>query len=216
MRRLNALATQGLLPRSEKPPPALEANPSALSQPVLNQCGVGVSRAAQGDNPAVVLFSLLIAGIDHFSFLCCKGYPPPADSGPGIRGRMLRPFQVGRKEALVAGCNVAAFRGFHIDEQLEQVPGLVENQIGMVNPLQRLVQVECLPQEKSGKGCRHHMGTTMTRRSNDFKFEYSIVWSILVSLRGEQFQALLRCCRATGRAGPRREEIDEPESGRRN
>jgi hypothetical protein len=48
----------------------------------------------------------------------------------------LRALQIGMKEALVASYDVSARAGFHIDQQHEQMPGLVENLIGMVNPLQ--------------------------------------------------------------------------------
>jgi hypothetical protein len=49
------------------------------------------------------------------------------------------------KEALVASSDVSARAGFHIDQQHEQMSGLVEDLIGMVNPLHGLVQVEGFP-----------------------------------------------------------------------
>jgi hypothetical protein len=38
------------------------------------------------------------------------------------------------------------------------MPGLVENSIGMVNPLQGFVQVEGFPQKQSSKRCRNQHG----------------------------------------------------------
>ena len=57
----------------------------------------------------------------------------------------LRALQIESKEALVARGDVSARPGFHIDHQFKQMPGLIENLIGVVNPLQGSVQVEGFP-----------------------------------------------------------------------
>jgi hypothetical protein len=58
------------------------------------------------------------------------------------------------KEAFVAGYDVSSHPGLHIDQQIEQMPRLIKNLIGMVNPLQGSVQVEGFPQKQECKG-RH-------------------------------------------------------------
>jgi hypothetical protein len=55
------------------------------------------------------------------------------------------------EEAFVAGCDVSAFRRLHINQQLEQMPGLVKNPVGMINPLHRSVQIKGFPQKQSRK-----------------------------------------------------------------
>ena len=65
--------------------------------------------------------------------------------GPVFRVESFCAPQIGLKEGLVAGYEVSAHAGFHIYQQLKQMPGLVENLIGMVNPPQRFVQVEGFP-----------------------------------------------------------------------
>jgi hypothetical protein len=43
-------------------------------------------------------------------------------------------LQIRTKGGLVAGHEEAALRVFHVNQQLEQMPGLVENPIGVINP----------------------------------------------------------------------------------
>jgi hypothetical protein len=74
------------------------------------------------------------------------------------------------KKSIVASCDVPACAGFHIYQQHEQMPGLVENLIGMVNPLQGFVQVEGFPQKQSSKGCRGHHGNHNYPAEQRFEF----------------------------------------------
>ena len=92
--------------------------------------------------------------------------------GPVFGVESLRALQIGLKEGLVASYEVSAHAGFHIYQQLEQMPGLVENLIGMVNPLQGFVQVEGFPQKQCGKGCHDHHGNH--NHSAEQRFEFRV------------------------------------------
>jgi hypothetical protein len=74
------------------------------------------------------------------------------------------------KKGLVASCYVPARAGFHIYKQHEQMSGLVENPIGVVNPLQGFVQVEGFPQKQSSEGCRNHHWDHNHSAEQRFKF----------------------------------------------
>jgi hypothetical protein len=82
----------------------------------------------------------------------------------------LRALQIGMKEGLIARCDVSARAGFHIYKQHQQMPGLVENLIGMVNPLQGFIQVEGFPQKQSGKDRRGHHGNYDHSAEQRFEF----------------------------------------------
>ena len=97
------------------------------------------------------------------------------------------------KEGLVASGNVPARAGFHIDQQHEQMPGLVENSIGMVNPLQGLVQVEGSPQQQSSKGCRGHHGNHDHAVKQRFEFQvFHRIQSLLPGGLTEQISCMTR------------------------
>ena len=119
---------------------------SVFSLLVLIKSGVGFSRTAKRDNSAGVPFPLHIAGMNLLQSLLLR----EIISHESIQGlvfgvQSLHPLQIVLKEALVAGRDVSTCSGFHVDHQLEQVPGSVENLTAMVNPQQGLVQVVSFP-----------------------------------------------------------------------
>ena len=150
---------------------------SAFPLLVLVDSGVSFSRLAKGDHFVGVPHPRL-----HSRHGCspvaasAENCHPPTDTRPGIRNRISSCPPDRAEGALVAGYHVSAHAGFHIHQQLEQTRGLVENLIGMVNPLQGLCSSRRIPTEADAASAAvTTMGTTITRRSNDLNFEYSIV-----------------------------------------
>ena len=73
MRSLNALDAQLLFHALKLRDLLSKGIHAVFSLLVLNESGVGLSRTAKGDNPAVVLFRLLIAGINVLQPLLLRG-----------------------------------------------------------------------------------------------------------------------------------------------
>jgi hypothetical protein len=84
---------------------------------VLNESGIGLSRTAKGNNPAVVLLGLLIAGINVLQTLLLRGaVSHQREKCLELEIESLGAIKIGNKEGLVAGCDVAELRGFHINQ----------------------------------------------------------------------------------------------------
>jgi hypothetical protein len=103
---------------------------------VLSEGGVSLSSTTQGNNPVVVHLSILVADIDVSQLLLLHGaVAHHLIQRLEFRIESLLALLVGAKEGFHAASDVSPLRGLHINQQLEQMPGLVENLIGMIHRL---------------------------------------------------------------------------------